>query len=77
MAKKKVLEVGDRVERRGEKGTVVHVHEKVAVSVLPDTRPRSQGSVVWGQSECTPLPRATGCPRCGERHSIFYCPEGL
>ena len=73
----RALEIGDRVERRGDKGTIIYVHGKIAYSVFTDTRQRSQGSLVWPQGECTRLPPASGCPRCGDRHTIHYCPEGL
>lgn len=73
---------GGRVSRDGVRATIVATHllgsgmfPHPRLSVLPDDRRRSQGSIVWECSEVTKLLPATSCPACGGRHSIFYCPE--
>lgn len=78
MAKKKANpEPLDRVKRAGRMGTVINFHKDgAAVSVLPDDRPRSQGSVVWAISDCEFFPPASRCPLCDERHLVYYCPKG-
>ena len=72
----KELKHGDRVRLGSVAATVCSVHGKIAISVLPDDRPRSLGLVTWSQENIIRLPRVSLCPRCSERHAIWYCPEG-
>jgi hypothetical protein len=88
MATRAAFEPGDRVRKGDERATVTYFHKgsnskkahehTLRVSVLPDNRSRSLGSVVW---ECEGLERigvlTRTCPVCGEHHLIWYCPQRI
>lgn len=73
---KKDPKPGDRVRKGERTGTVIHWHKDGrAVSVLPDDRPRSEGSTTWSLSECEITGHLTmTCPICGEHHWVYRCP---
>jgi hypothetical protein len=69
------LSHGDRVTLDGRPATVVSPHDKGAVSVLPDDRPRSAGTELWPGDRVVKAKPVRGCPVCRGKHRVFYCPE--